>query len=523
MFDRFAAQAGVVMRGEELLAIRRRARHRRRANRATRCALAALERIGVAGGRPPARARAARGAGSSAARPAASPSTTTMRTTRRRSRVVGRRAPQIRPARARTACLFQPHLYSRHRAIRRTGRGGRRRRCVPATGPELADGVDDELPHARSPRAADQDAGTPCDAGARGTATTGSAPRACRGGRRRRRARRLPGSRGADRGRDGEAHRRRARRAPARQPGRLDARDSRRRPLPGRPCSTRRPRAHRRGRKDVDRAAPLRSMRFDEVRGGVLRSRFTTLGTGGPARAFARPATLDELQDALAWAAARGLATEVVGLGSNLLVADEGVEALVLRLAGRSPRPRCVTAGSLVAGGGAAERRVIASGPRRRARWAGVRVCDSGHHRRRRLDERRRLRRRHRLGARACAVVDADGARWLDAGRPRRMITGARPTRRGQVVALVELRLAPGRGTRSERRSPDLQAGARRLSRRGSAPSGASSRTRARAHRGPDAGSVRPARPSQRRGPDLATARNGSRTPTAPPPPTRSP
>jgi UDP-N-acetylenolpyruvoylglucosamine reductase len=63
-------------------------------------------------------------------------------------------------------------------------------------------------------------------------------------------------------------------------------------------------------------------------------SRFTTLGTGGPARWFAKPETLDELQEALGWAAERGAAVAVVGLGSNLLVADEGVDGLVLKLSG---------------------------------------------------------------------------------------------------------------------------------------------------------------------------------------------
>jgi len=63
-------------------------------------------------------------------------------------------------------------------------------------------------------------------------------------------------------------------------------------------------------------------------------SRYTTLGTGGPARWFAKPKTPAELGQALAWAAERDAPVSVVGLGSNLLVADEGVEALVLKLAG---------------------------------------------------------------------------------------------------------------------------------------------------------------------------------------------
>jgi UDP-N-acetylenolpyruvoylglucosamine reductase len=71
-----------------------------------------------------------------------------------------------------------------------------------------------------------------------------------------------------------------------------------------------------------------------KIEEGVALSRFTTLGTGGPARAFARPATVDELVEALRWAAERQLPVATVGLGSNLLVADEGVEGLVVKLAG---------------------------------------------------------------------------------------------------------------------------------------------------------------------------------------------
>ena len=66
----------------------------------------------------------------------------------------------------------------------------------------------------------------------------------------------------------------------------------------------------------------------------VSLSRYTTLGTGGPARWFARPETPADLEEALAWAAERDAAVSVVGLGSNLLVADDGVDALVLKLSG---------------------------------------------------------------------------------------------------------------------------------------------------------------------------------------------
>jgi UDP-N-acetylmuramate dehydrogenase len=71
-----------------------------------------------------------------------------------------------------------------------------------------------------------------------------------------------------------------------------------------------------------------------EIETGVPLARLTTIGTGGPAAAFARPTSVAELEEAIAWAGARGLAVRTVGLGSNLLAADEGVDALVLRLSG---------------------------------------------------------------------------------------------------------------------------------------------------------------------------------------------
>jgi UDP-N-acetylenolpyruvoylglucosamine reductase len=81
-------------------------------------------------------------------------------------------------------------------------------------------------------------------------------------------------------------------------------------------------------------------------------SRFTTLGTGGPARAFARPESLEELERALVFARERGLQVATIGLGSNLLVADEGFEGLVLKLAGGLAQAE-VDGDRLIAGGGA--------------------------------------------------------------------------------------------------------------------------------------------------------------------------
>ena len=90
-------------------------------------------------------------------------------------------------------------------------------------------------------------------------------------------------------------------------------------------------------------------MKIDEA---VPLGRFTTLGAGGPARAFARPDSVNELEEALAWARERGVSVATVGLGSNLLVADEGFDGLVLKLAGELAEAR-VEGEKLVAGGGA--------------------------------------------------------------------------------------------------------------------------------------------------------------------------
>jgi UDP-N-acetylenolpyruvoylglucosamine reductase len=84
----------------------------------------------------------------------------------------------------------------------------------------------------------------------------------------------------------------------------------------------------------------------------VALGRYTTIGTGGPARFFAEPQSHDELARLLAWAAEREVPVEPIGLGSNVLVHDGGVDALVVRLRGRLADVR-VDGTDLVAGGGA--------------------------------------------------------------------------------------------------------------------------------------------------------------------------
>jgi UDP-N-acetylmuramate dehydrogenase len=89
------------------------------------------------------------------------------------------------------------------------------------------------------------------------------------------------------------------------------------------------------------------------VETNVPLARLTTLGTGGPARELARPESVEELETLLRSAAARGLPVVPIGLGSNVLAADAGVDALVLRLAGELAAIE-VRGDLLVGGAGAA-------------------------------------------------------------------------------------------------------------------------------------------------------------------------
>jgi UDP-N-acetylmuramate dehydrogenase len=104
-------------------------------------------------------------------------------------------------------------------------------------------------------------------------------------------------------------------------------------------------------------------MRIEE---SVELSRHTTLGTGGPARAFGRPTSVAEVEELLRHAQNEGLQVATVGLGSNLLVADAGVEALVLRLEGDLASVE-ITGERVRAGGGSANAVVL-----HRARTAGL-------------------------------------------------------------------------------------------------------------------------------------------------------
>ncbi len=59
----------------------------------------------------------------------------------------------------------------------------------------------------------------------------------------------------------------------------------------------------------------------------------TTLGLGGPAQYLAECRTSDEIVEALRWAAAHRLGVTILGGGSNVVLPDEGLRGLVLRVA----------------------------------------------------------------------------------------------------------------------------------------------------------------------------------------------
>jgi UDP-N-acetylenolpyruvoylglucosamine reductase len=103
-----------------------------------------------------------------------------------------------------------------------------------------------------------------------------------------------------------------------------------------------------------------------QIEEGVRLERLTTVGIGGPARALAQPASLGELGDVLAWAAEQKLDVVPLGLGSNLLAADAGVDALLVKLAGNLAQAR--TDGELLIAGGGAPNAVCLH----RARAAGL-------------------------------------------------------------------------------------------------------------------------------------------------------
>ena len=178
-----------------------------------------------------------------------------------------------------------------------------------------------------------------------------------------------------------------------------------------------------------------------EIETGYPLSKLTTIGTGGPAAAFARPESLASLEEVLRWAEERELPSVVVGLGSNLLASDAGVEALVLRLAGDLATVE-LDGEILRAGGGAANAVCL-----HRARAAGLGGLEFASA----IPGTAGGGVRMNAGAygsdyaailERALVVSADGSGWLDAGQLELSYRHS-GLRSGQVVARVEYRLTP--------------------------------------------------------------------------------
>lgn len=69
------------------------------------------------------------------------------------------------------------------------------------------------------------------------------------------------------------------------------------------------------------------------VRTDVPLAGLSSLRVGGPARCFAYASSLEDVSSAYDWCKARGEALTVVGGGTNVVVADEGLDGLVLAVA----------------------------------------------------------------------------------------------------------------------------------------------------------------------------------------------
>lgn len=65
----------------------------------------------------------------------------------------------------------------------------------------------------------------------------------------------------------------------------------------------------------------------------VPMSEHTTFRIGGPADYFATPSSVEQIRQMLLSAKAKNLPVHVMGLGSNLLVSDDGVRGVVIQLA----------------------------------------------------------------------------------------------------------------------------------------------------------------------------------------------
>src|ERR1700722_14930609 len=82
-------------------------------------------------------------------------------------------------------------------------------------------------------------------------------------------------------------------------------------------------------RETIDQLAGISNVSVSE---GVLLSRHTRFGIGGPAEVFVQAASEDAFAQALRLSLASGAPYSVIGEGTNLIVSDQGFDGIVLRL-----------------------------------------------------------------------------------------------------------------------------------------------------------------------------------------------
>ncbi|HLW63975.1 MAG TPA: UDP-N-acetylmuramate dehydrogenase [Gemmataceae bacterium] len=107
-------------------------------------------------------------------------------------------------------------------------------------------------------------------------------------------------------------------------------------------------------------------MNLEEAFPEIVRARqplapFTSLKIGGPAEHLAEPRSVEELAGIMRWAAKEKLPVRVLGVGSNVLVRDAGVNGIVLRLISPAFSKIGVEGRKVRAGGGADLAAVIAA------------------------------------------------------------------------------------------------------------------------------------------------------------------
>lgn len=95
------------------------------------------------------------------------------------------------------------------------------------------------------------------------------------------------------------------------------------------------------------------------VKKAHLLSKESWYGLGGPADYFINPASIEQLQEVVHRCNDNGIAIKVLGLGSNLLISDEGVRGAVIKLDSAAFKEVTFCGEQIVAGAGAQMSKLI--------------------------------------------------------------------------------------------------------------------------------------------------------------------